>query len=498
MNHAEHEDRGASASRHNPANTPPLTHPPIPIAQPLPRMAQYQQATVHGKHAPTAPAALGGDPFNRPPIPNLHPHAGPAYGQHAPAAPAAHGQHVPAAHAAQFDERGRDVIPQNIHAQLPADPPPPPQPAFNKDEYLLERVREARKLKVRNVPDPEPVIQTTVLMPQAGWPEIHGPSPTHPCDNVEEEQLEVWLGCPGYKLYGQVMRHNSWGEDAGKQADIMSDIINDVLETTEFSISPANQQEPFSYPQDPPYSFLISDLSRDLYRELLRQHCLATVKGQVLIFDMHHMGPASFLCTVNGLVASNLLNMDETKTNVLRNDMASLLFKSAFTSILDYAMYIRPMHADDSMEDYNDVVRNVLDRLSVRVLPICLEGNVVRPSVNLYLDLPGKSDVRRAAIIDEVRETQFRTTHFGRGHIAPGWVCSMCRAIDHPTGLCPFALLPDWNLVTRKPKQTPKPDQGTSQGPPTRGYSRGGHPNAGQNRRGSTNGGYRGRGQQRG
>lgn len=208
------------------------------------------------------------------------------------------------------------------------------------------------------------------------------------------------------------------------------------------------------------------------------------------------MGPASFLCTVNSLVASNLTHMDNEKISVLRNDMASLLFKSSHKSILDYAMYIRPMHPDDSMEDYNDVVRNILDRLTVKVLPICIENSVVRPSVNLYLNLPGKSDVRRAAIIDEVLKTKFKTAHFGRGHVSPGWVCSMCRAIDHPTGLCPFSLLPDWDLVTRKPKAATKPEQGPPQNTHQRGQGRGGFPhNRGTNRRGQQAGGHSGRGQ---
>lgn len=248
-------------------------------------------------------------------------------------------------------------------------------------------------------------------------------------------------------------------------------------------------------------------MSRKLHKELLRQHCLTTAKGQVLIFTMHHTGPASLLCTVNGLVASNPLHMDDEKISTLWNDMASLLFKSVYTSILNYAMYIRPMHPTNSMENYNNAVQNILDRLSVKVLPICHEGNVVRPSVNLYLNLPGKSNVRRTAIIDEVRETNFRTTHFGRGFHSPGWVCALCRAINHPSDLCPFSLLPDWDTVTRKPKAqaaraaqysssnlSPAQGFGQKQGPPSRDY-RQGNPGKNPNQRGQSLRGYRGRGQ---
>lgn len=159
------------------------------------------------------------------------------------------------------------------------------------------------------------------------------------------------------------------------------------------------------------------------------------------------------------------------------------------------------MHPNNSMEDYDNVVCNILHKITVKILPICIEHNIIHPSVNLYLELPGRSDVRRAAIINKVQKIQFRTAHFGRGHISPGWICTMCRAIDHLTGLRPFSLLPDWNLVTRKPKATTKPDQGpphnTTHNTHQRGQGRGGHPNTVPNRRGQQSGGYRGRGQQR-
>lgn len=103
-----------------------------------------------------------------------------------------------------------------------------------------------------------------------------------------------------------------------------------------------------SHPQDPPYSFLIFDLSRETHRELLRQHCLATTKGQILIFEMHHMGPVSYLRMVNGLVASNLTHMDEEKTNILRNDMAALLFSSAY--IYPRLRDVHPPHAPQQLD----------------------------------------------------------------------------------------------------------------------------------------------------
>ncbi|KAJ6458209.1 hypothetical protein C8R45DRAFT_1031973, partial [Mycena sanguinolenta] len=124
-------------------------------------------------------------------------------------------------------------------------------------------------------------------------------------------------------------------------------------------------------------------------------------------------------------------------------------------------------------------VQQVLDHVlsSVAVVPIELDSGrgTVRVAWRVFMAVTTHRIPSFNAIRNAFASLSFITTWNNTGRVRADMACRICPSIDHPTGLCPFPLVPGWmgyTPTTLPPPATPTEQPGSTRG--GRGGSRGG------------------------
>ncbi|KZP25914.1 hypothetical protein FIBSPDRAFT_949723 [Athelia psychrophila] len=375
------------------------------------------------------------------------------------------------------------------------------------DTELLDRVQEGNTQNSKDLDDPFSP-DSLVPTPLGGWPAVHTRVPTIVLDNVKKTQSRIYLDEPSQVAVALPMYYNSWdGDESGKVADKIINAIQGYFKVATVTVAPANEQLPTKGPNDPPYTYFISDIPNHVYDALIAQECVASNKIQFIVRPLRYQGPCAFMGSVMGLV--NIQNMSTKREGQLLDDFRELLYSTpnTYTALLDIALdfYNRdasptPSNCDNAdvemnpEDDMDYFVHDLLGDLRISILLSSEKTGIPKPAVNMYLEIPGNNDQTREAVKQAFANVAYDTSRFGKGFYQAGWRCRMCRAIDHPTGLCPFTNVPGWtDIVPERPSD--KTAQAATSNTPQRGSMRGrGH---GQ-QRGGPQRGRRGETQPRG
>jgi len=90
-------------------------------------------------------------------------------------------------------------------------------------------------------------------------------------------------------------------------------------------------------------------------------------------------------------------------------------------------------------------LKYILDSIYARGMAVGTPGGSYKTVWNIYIHPPCTSITTHYTWRRKLAETTYLTTFYGAGKaIIPAFSCTKCKSIDHPTGLCPFPLLPDW------------------------------------------------------
>lgn len=386
----------------------------------------------------------------------------------------------------------------------------PAAPVSVEDNYLVNLAAENNRRRQREAaataPPPPPVVDEpgTVRMverPDAGWPQIHGTGPGYLWDNLAPEQMRNWLADRKPNVLVQVHGQNSWDANAGQMADDIAGIIKEIYSIESISVAPGNEilmengDSGNKNKHDPPHTYLVQDISQALAERLINTTCIATPTLQLMFYPMRFIGPNTYIGSISGFVATNLVHITEARKSQLCDDIRLVLYKQAQKELMDYICRNIP----DS--DYSDVamnpdgeVRKLLGNLGIKIVNTMQTGKRKAATVNMYLELDQHDPKYRDAILEALERISFRTDHFGAGIYHAGWKCTGCRGTDHPSGLCPYKLIPTWNEVTGRPpttltNTTTPPNMTNTQH--ARGAARGRRP-AGAARGGRGANGYRG------
>jgi hypothetical protein len=94
-------------------------------------------------------------------------------------------------------------------------------------------------------------------------------------------------------------------------------------------------------------------------------------------------------------------------------------------------------------------ITKILDTLRVQMVNICAPGGSLHPIANLYINCSFDNDEGWTRLVAKL---EYCNSLIGTGVYHPGWTCTICHGVDHPSGLCPFPQLPGWlNAIPIRP-----------------------------------------------
>lgn len=310
----------------------------------------------------------------------------------------------------------------------------------------------------------EPTKHTTVPTPERGFPPIHGSSPTHVYGNVYPPQLQTFLKKKGSNLIVFAFHENAW--DATRSNHIAEEIASSIqllYNDTNVSVAPAKRRVMLERRNDPPYAYFVQDIADEVAEDLLQKGCVASSKIIFSVYPPHWLGPDSvYLGSITGLVATSLVNISEHKKSQLTFDLAEIIYahKESYDSLMNYILAIAPTPADKNDQDMEydpdrEIHQCLGDDFSIKIIETKSPGGKPAATVSMYLIARSRSDTHRVAIRNALKSAAFETSRFGTGKYLSGFKCHACRAIDHPTGMCPFKDTPLWSEITNPPPTTP-------------------------------------------
>jgi hypothetical protein len=308
---------------------------------------------------------------------------------------------------------------------------------------------EAKAVKAarpRPAPMPAPMSDNKALFtphPDKGFPPVQGWNSTFPFDNINYQQLVNWLKLPGPCVFFQPLTHEYYPSHIAQEiVGTLREVIGDILGHTNAKITaPITAATPANLDHTP-HTYLMRNISADDVTKLVLHQCWATSKIGFLVHTAEALMP-SYLGAVQGFNMS-----DGDDTSALFNLVRWTFHEIKISTIIADASKSAVTGADvDPMKKAHDVI----DTLNICIIHIWSQDGSLHPIVNLYLRWPFDDDEAWSQLAAVVARTSYQDSLLGSGSYYAGWMCTICHGADHPSGLCPFPLIPGWIKATPIP-----------------------------------------------
>lgn len=269
-------------------------------------------------------------------------------------------------------------------------------------------------------------------------PLIHYAHPTAIFDHLDVNLVRNWVNLPKGKLLAQ-----PFGADARTLSmhpqlkSLLFAAIIDITNSHDISVS-APRPKPITYRT--PFSFLIYNVSDEHAQTLLKRKVWSSV---AITFSVSTLNPScpDYLFTIKGL--TTMLHTEVHNTvNEVWHDQTSLTFLDSLCRNFPENFQTQAINTLQQFVNSLEVVR----------LDTRLRGNIINPVYNIYAKggLIGNDHMwSRIRAFYASRTYAPQAQDPGTTVIAP-FRCSICHAVDHPRGLCPFPVVEGWNGPKRR------------------------------------------------
>ncbi|KAL6298149.1 hypothetical protein BKA93DRAFT_754384 [Sparassis latifolia] len=285
--------------------------------------------------------------------------------------------------------------------------------------------------------------------PPSGFPRVYADRPLWFLEDMRSEQSRQWMA-----LLDTALAIIPYGFSASNLAfrpvimAIVPRIVSQHFEVENPHLVPPLAISNIHYPNQPPFAYLLYNLSLETRAVLLRQYCISSNELTFFVYDLTWQIPS-----------------DNASVQVLID-----IFGGATSAVADAFA--------------------VINSLEVVVLDLHGPGGYPAPAVNLYMDTPTDNLEHWVMWCNYVYRQLFPTNLIGCGQGHTGWHCSGCHASDHPRGLCPFPRLPGWHgpgindpgMPDDNDNNTPDNGGASSSGPRSNGLPSRGRPAGGRGR----------------
>ena len=343
-------------------------------------------------------------------------------------------------------------------ATTPAPAPaPPPDDIQEKDLDLMTYLP---------TPPPHPL-------------DIHGWDSLSTLENVHPIQIAKWKAETGAKL----LVYKAYGgridgiEDSSKIRDLIKSTLGLTANPT---VSTASPYENLSKRDPPPYCALVRNLPPEKAQELIERRFISSADLTILFIPFDP--PAySFATTLKGFIF-----LDETvqeTEKAVAEAVAETLFDGEGTETVTAVKRFIAKNKDNTpavINNIEDTLRYIRKSITIRRMDLKKREDIGtgkgegHPAWNLYIHPPTRDHAAMRTWRQLIRRTAFVTDSNNAGRTHKIFMCTTCRSIDHPGGMCPFPEKNNWIAPAPTHSQTledllgPTP-HGNPHGPSTRG-----------------------------
>jgi hypothetical protein len=309
-------------------------------------------------------------------------------------------------------------VAKNAQKAAPKPPsPPPPEPPRPEDDPLL-----------------------FTPTPADGFPLVHGRTSTRIFDNLDHEQMSVWLTLDMPHVFVQPLLHGYYPPTVAPEiVHLIRETIQLALGVTGIKVTAPSQAEAVDRLDKAPFTYLVRGMSASDANRLASQYCLASRTIGILIFKAGIQAP-TYLGAIDGLAIT-----DQADHESVLQLVAETYLRGPVGEIIDQISADNPNL--QSFATNEDRVVHILRTLTGRRLEMNSDAGSKRIIFNIYIQSPTSDDDDWARLLEEVHKTTYRHPLLGSGfHHAP-WSCNFCHGIDHPSGHCIFPRLPGWIIA---------------------------------------------------
>ncbi len=313
---------------------------------------------------------------------------------------------------------------------------------------------------------PAPAIVSFTVIGPGGAPPIHFDDPEFLLKGLAAERIHVIYRQPqGTMVLVRVVNGGvPRASNVKQQSDALAEAVTAASGAKDFIIVPPAQAcgQELSL-QDQPATWLVLRLEPIRARLLVRQLVWSTTKISFLAFN-RDLKFDRFI----GRIGYYTHNTDDDIGTSIRRTFAGPLILPSIRSLV-------AGHPNISPEGVDPTVNSILDSIRINVITYP-NGNII---ANVYCDSPSHLVESWRTWTSYVHTVQFWSDLNPTGLFLRPIRCAGCSAADHPTFLCPLALIPGWNGPTPGAATVEGPATTTLPGSPANGRgssARGSHP----------------------
>ena len=280
---------------------------------------------------------------------------------------------------------------------------------------------------------------------RAIMPTVHDASPTSIYDHINDPMLKSWEKIPGEKVL--VQPFDEIVTNAAKHEFLRLRILSAVNEITQAEHVRISALILLKKDESPPptsltpTAFLVCNITASHVRTLLERYVWAfsSIAFHVIRTDPP---PPNYLFTIKGLGTMYKDDVHEIVQSVWQDEETTAFL----TSIVDNAPLADRRGLSSSL-------RNFIISLEIERLDIKECGDTLAPRYNILADGPAiPNDNIWSHVRSFLSKRMYMDVLIGIGttDIAP-YKCTLCHAVTHPRGLCPFPSVKGWNSPTYQP-----------------------------------------------
>lgn len=99
--------------------------------------------------------------------------------------------------------------------------------------------------------------------------------------------------------------------------------------------------------------------------------------------------------------------------------------------------------AGDEVIVGQEEVDEIINKLYIERVDLAKGPNIPQPSINLYLMDVDYTDDEWRILRKAASKTMYVHDLHVVGRYFPGWICTLCHGVTHPTGMCPYLQIED-------------------------------------------------------
>lgn len=284
--------------------------------------------------------------------------------------------------------------------------------------------------------------------PIEGWPASIGRTSGHLLANINWVQLEQWASSSSPFVLISILGHGSYPSHISAEiADEAGKAIHDCIDAPNASVfAPIPETTPTRLFQ-PPYTYVVQDVSAETAEILLRQKVWNTPRVSFIAL----IANAGGLTHVGSIDGYNVKSSDTFRAANIRVFVKDTLYEhgSVGPMLADY-LKDHPLYCDLSPADRT---QDFLENLKLEPIIVHFPGkqfeNSGRTIWNILLPQLTEDNEAWLEIIEAISQVNWVNPSFGPGESHKGWNCNFCHGTTHPTPLCRFPTVEGWYGVKR-------------------------------------------------